>query len=190
MKNIPVTCATCGKPLIETKVNNPNVDTCGGSFRYFLASCDCAKIHKTGVAGVADHRMVGKSTIMPADTKVMQEELTLEDQKLLTEALGECFHEEYAADESCICSKCGGFRFNTIDFNDGRTTLRLIKKAVELGNRGITVELNLLDEWEASVISGDMYCDVKYTITAFTPEIAVCKAMRLLLKENSEWRRD
>lgn len=113
-------------------------------------------------------------------------ELATEDQRLLTEFLGECWHEEGMPTGMSYhpfrCKKCNKPLHvsgkNGLDFSDWRVVGRLIEKC----RSAQTVKLESNFESGISVDSSRYY----WSPVAETPQLAICNAVLAYLKEKKD----
>lgn len=116
-------------------------------------------------------------------------ELTFEDQRLLTEFLGECWHEAYNGFAPGLCSKCEASKFDSgsgnflpvgelhLDFSDWRVVGRLLDK------------IENIEVWKSKDYRGSWGAfteGIGENVYASTPQLAICKAVLAYLKEKEQ----
>jgi hypothetical protein len=109
-------------------------------------------------------------------------ELSLEEQKILTEWLGECWHEYTKEWNSGIyCKHCNYHRDSPrLDFSDWRVIGRLIEKAKILTD-------SLYESEDGSGVRADQLVEnINWALwdwSISTPQLAICKVILAYLKE-------
>lgn len=114
-------------------------------------------------------------------------DLSTEEQKLLTEWLGECWHE-FEALHSTLCTKCNKpflsqtYHVPRLDFSDWRVVGRLVEKILLFASYEVLKESSGKERFLVLIHSKTK----TYQGTEGTPQLAICKAVLAYLKEGEE----
>ena len=119
--------------------------------------------------------------------------MTDADKKLLTEFLGECWHEPMETANAVSCGKCGTVvydprhvegAFRHLDFTDWRTIGKGVKKLLAGGIRGVEFEQGSFGEYRCIFYKGDAYGGLFFGPDAENEEEAFWSAVIAYLKES------
>jgi hypothetical protein len=111
--------------------------------------------------------------------------LTIEQQRKLTEFLGECWHEPTETPNEVSCDKCGTVvydprhvdeAFQRLDFTDRRVVGRLIEKVGK-----ITIDMGA---GYVYIGAGEYASEPLIWLDDKTPQEAICRSVLAWLEEN------
>lgn len=115
-------------------------------------------------------------------------ELTIEEKRILTEFLGECWHEWHQCDdkEGRFCIKCdieeedcANYRF---DFSDWRVVGRLVEKMREELNTQVNMHKEIPARLQLRIY------DIQNALWRQDDKEAICRAILVWLKEGNNGR--